>query len=203
MQALDIDKAVQNWYSDFEHWADSSKSSECIDYQLINLGDLVRNKCTLNLGCFYPTDELKYAAFAKRWVAIDFSSEVIERCKQLVPGVEFFVMDMRALQFENAIFDVVLDFSSGDQMDEKSYHLVLSEVYRVLCPEGYFAVAFTNRNKFTEFTKDNPGRLGGDCGYTHTYLISEMIEMLHQHGLKVIQALGEDDWRAGCLAVKE
>ncbi len=174
---------VRDWYGDIAHWAQSTKTSSCVDRYLLTAEDVVQ-KAVLNIGCFYPQDEIHYGGAASLWVAIDFCPEVIERCKQLPKmhkAVEFIEMDARNLEFPDASFDTVLDFSSGDQMDKDSYLKVLKEVVRVLKPGGSFIVTYSNNDYFQEAK----GYTIGDCGYNQLYRPSEMKELLQSHGFIV------------------
>jgi ubiquinone/menaquinone biosynthesis C-methylase UbiE len=158
----------------------------------------------LNLGCHYPRDEMNISGLASAWLSIDFCEEVILKCKSLVqrPNLTFTVMDMRKLDIKDECFDIVLDFSSGDQMDEESYITVLKEVYRVLVSGGYLAIAFTDREYYKEYTEDNRGKYG-DFGYTRADTPKEMFTMTLQCGFNTINLIqGMDTGRSACLVQK-
>ncbi len=198
----EVDKAVSDWYGAAEHWLLSKKTSKCVDYQLLNREKMVQGKDVLNIGCFYPQDEMAFGRFARRWVAIDFIPEVIERCRQVQPmsdTVEFMTMDARELQFPNESFDTVIDFSSGDQMTALSYEKVLNEVYRVLKSKGVFIVTYVNAGYMSGI---DGYVMGKECGYTRVDKPSEMKEMLERAGFTIVEEKSPMDPRIGMVVVK-
>lgn len=207
LMLIPADDLVCKWYSLPEHWRATGKTTGCVDYVMLQQGELLRGKDVLNLGCFYPEEELRFGYLAHHWEAIDFSPAVISQCRQLVtlPIVNFSVMDMRYLKFADASFDVVLDLSSGDQMAESSYRKVLAEVSRVLRNDGVFIIAFTDASWFSEhddYWKTHRIKLG-DYGYVRADTEEDMRLLLAGAGLKVREFIkGEADGRAGIVAYK-
>ncbi len=197
-----IEPDVINWYSRDDMWEANShtypKASNYIDCALLDVNSMVTDKTVLNLGCCYPSDEMQFSATAKKWVAVDFSPKVIERCKKLMAAdnLEFIEMNMKNLEFPESTFDTVLDFSSGDHVTEDDYNVVLTEVYRVLKPEGIFIVTYANRNVF--ISKDQYG----DFGYWRCDTPEEMKGKLEKVGFKVIRQEGYPEDRAGAVGKK-
>lgn len=194
----EITKSVKDWFNDISNWSNTSnKSPSCIDWRLIQQGELIRNKSVLNIGCFIPGDEITFSHLASHWDAIDFCAEVITRCRQLaIPTATFQVMDARAMSFPSETYDVVLDFSSGDQMPEEHYNEVLKEIYRVLKPDGKFIVTFANYAYFNVSETSS-------VGYSRCYTIDEMTEKVSSVGFKLDRVDGVDTDRAGMIWVKD
>lgn len=200
-----VDKAVLQWYSDPKNWHPEPKSPRYAEYKILQQGSLLKDKKVLNLGCFYPEDELKFGTLAKNWVAVDFSPEVITRAKLLVPHVTFMVMDICKLEFPDKSFDVVMDLSSGDHLDDESFRQMLIEVYRVLSPGGHFVLAFANRDYFAarnKFWHNNTGSFE-NYGYWRAYTIQEMKGLLLASGFQILEWVDMKEPRCGVLNTKK
>jgi SAM-dependent methyltransferase len=187
---------VKNWYGDPAHWVDPGERAHDFDKTLIPL-EIITNKHILNLGCFYPRIELALAGLAASWHSIDFSEEVIRRCKTFETPAMFNVMDMRSLQFLDNSFDTVLDLSSGDHMSFGDYYIVLEEVNRVLHKDGHFIVTYANYDHFDDYSYD----YYGEWGYERRTPSGVMICTLESFGFKILK---EDNTgkRSGFLCQK-
>lgn len=141
-------EAVTNWYSREDIWDENSsdKTDTSIDRTFVNINHYIKHKTVLNLGCFYPTEELYFGPYAKKWYAIDLCKNVIEKASKLITldNIKFEVMDMRNLKYQDDMFDTVLDFSSGDHLLFSDYKKVIQEVKRVLKPGGTFIILYAN-----------------------------------------------------------
>lgn len=82
------------------------------------------------------------------YVGVDYSREMIERCRRRYPAVNFEVLDARDLSsFSAARFDFVLFSNNGiDAVDHQGRLDVLKEVRRVLSDAGLFVFSSHNRN---------------------------------------------------------
>ena len=197
MNSEEIASEVKSWYGSETHWRNSVKTQQCVDYRIVDQGNLLRDKVVLNIGCFYPADEIHFGGLTRHWTSIDFTPEVISRCKLMNVGshVEFRLMDARRMEFRDHSFDVVLDFSSGDQMPESHFNEVLLEVHRVLKTDGLFVITFANFNYFKET------QVLGDYGYTRIYAPVEIEEKL-KRGFKLIREEDLKSDRAGMVFQK-
>lgn len=197
----DIVTNVKEWYGNTENWKIQEgellsihKTSACTDWQLIEQGELIKDKSVLNIGCFFPGDEQTYGSLAKSWVSIDFSPDVIARCKFLnIPNITFLLVDARKMEFYNGQFNLVLDFSSGDQMPEEHYDETLREIYRVLQYGGLFVVTYANFEYFK--VKETYG----DFGYSRIYSTQELKDKIAPLGFKLEREISGPIDRAGFI----
>ena len=79
---------------------------------------------------------------------IDINEKIVDKCKQFLKNC--FVGNIKHLQFKNNFFDVVLDFSTVDHVQD--YNKALSEYYRVLKDNGEIIIVFwtSNKERFVE-----------------------------------------------------
>jgi SAM-dependent methyltransferase len=170
---------VKSWYSDPVNWIDPGEHAHDFDRHLL-FQSIIEDKDVLNLGCHYPRIEMDFAQLAKSWTAIDFSPEVIEKCKLLVPDVNFLVMDMVQLQFDDESFDTVLDLSSGDHLDAFNYALALQNIYDVLKPDGFFVTTYANLDYA------DAEETFGEWGYARWARSEDLKKILEIRGFKII-----------------
>ena len=198
---LNPTELVKAWYTDSAHFRPSGKSPACADHQLLAMVDL-SEKRVLNLGCYYPEDELAFGGKVRYWAAVDFCPEVIQWCREL-PGmpkqVAFYVHDICAMTFANESFDIVCDFSTGDHLTLADFRRMLKEVKRVLKPDGVFLLSYQNTDYFVgeplEFFEQ-------DSGYSRSISPKDVAALLKRWGFRVIQQCAIDQPRAGLLAKK-
>jgi ubiquinone/menaquinone biosynthesis C-methylase UbiE len=138
-----------------DYWDKSYKSKEAptewfIPYRTFS--SFVHKHCPKNLrvlvvGC--GTSSLSFEMYEegyKSMHSVDYSSEAIAEMQQKYPQLEWSVMDVRHMDFEEASFDTIVDKGALDCLfflDETNEAVLemLSEVYRVLRPGGqYIAV---------------------------------------------------------------
>jgi SAM-dependent methyltransferase len=192
----DHDAAVRAWYT--ERFNVTDLGYKCFDWHLVGMAPMIHGRDVLNAGCGYPLDEVAMAPLARRWVAVDFTPEVIRRCLALVPGlaVEWLLADLRALPLPDQSFDTVLDFSSGDHV-ATGRDRMRAEAFRVLRPGGYYVVAYANRTFFEDGREDVPG----DFGYEKRQLPEELISEVSAAGFEVIYR-NEASARSGLVVRK-
>jgi SAM-dependent methyltransferase len=109
----------------------------------------------LNVGCFYPIDEIMFVHRVKRWTATDLGEETIRVAQvaarealsdELFSRLEFAVADGTALPFEDAVFDVVVSMSTVDHVpDATGRQRFINEMARVARPGGRIVLTVPNR----------------------------------------------------------
>ena len=103
----------------------------------------LKGKSVLCIGCGAGEEcEHIKSIGAKKVIGIDISKGLIEVAKKNYPEIEFFVMDMEKLRFENDSFDFV--YSSLVMHYVKNWTRVLQEVKRVLKKNGVFLFSTHN-----------------------------------------------------------
>lgn len=181
---VDPTEAVKAWYSNIQNW--KSHLPDHFDEGLVYVDKMVVGKGVLNLGCFYPVTEQRFASLATHWCAIDICPAVIKRCNKQFPelaNVSFRVADMTSLPYLDKTFDTVFDFSSGDHLTIENYIITIKEVNRVLVDNGYFIVSYANLDHFKDGIRD----MFGDYGYERRTPSSELKRYLNEGGFTILR----------------
>ncbi len=193
----DSDSAVRAWYT--SHFATTDLGYKCFDWRLLNVAPMIHGRDVLNCGCGFPLDEMALAPMTRRWVTVDFTPAVIDKCRALVPNlpVEWLLADFRALPLEDEDFDTVLDFSSGDHVAERREQM-RAEAFRVLRPGGYYVVTYANRAFFQDGRED----AYGDFGYEKRQSPEELLSELSAAGFLDVVCRDDSSARSGVVVRK-
>ena len=151
---MDSSPVVRAWYLDPAHVGTNDPQGKKYDLGLLQrvpLGDV------LNLG---PSPD-EFSSEARSWTNLDFSPTVLRMC----PRGQRVLGDVRTLPFRGASFDTVLDFSTGDHVEQGRGHM-RSEVYRVLRPGGHYVISYPNAQY---------GEWRGGFGFAHWFTPEEML----------------------------
>jgi ubiquinone/menaquinone biosynthesis C-methylase UbiE len=110
----------------------------------------VPGKKVLDVGCGPGWDAKLFSNHGLDVMGIDLSKEFIRIAETKSPKSKFLQMDMRKLEFSTAYFDGVWASASVLHVPRKEIKKVLSEVYRVLKPNGllYISVKSGDGAKF-------------------------------------------------------
>lgn len=110
------------------------------------LKDKARGKKVLDVGCGDGYGAKYLADTALEVTAVDYERDVIlaARAKYNRPNLKFFAMDAGAMSFEDNSFDVVCSFQVIEHIPEPDIARYLSEIKRVLKPEGAFYLSTLN-----------------------------------------------------------
>jgi ubiquinone/menaquinone biosynthesis C-methylase UbiE len=143
------------------------------------LGNL-RNKVILDAGCGNGYWTRRIAKSAKKVVGVDFTKELIEiaKSKSSKLNIEFFVGDLRKLNFPKEKFDIVL--CNMALMDVDGLNKAVSEMARVLEIGGNLIISITHpcfeNPPNTSTLKDKSGRKIGRLvkHYFKTGLIKDL-----------------------------
>lgn len=129
------DEYVRHIYDELRH--------KPLDREL--LGRLAKNAgdgLICDMGCG-PGHVTRYLHEQGAWVCgIDFSDAMVERARQLNPGIEFRQGDMTALDLPDGSFAGMAAFYSLIHFPQSELAAVLKELRRVLRPGGLFLAGF-------------------------------------------------------------
>lgn len=164
------------------------------DWSSLHEVDL-RNTRVLNIGLAEPIDELHFVERVGKWIAIDINQSILSTSLRIFRSlvhpsyhdrVSMVMMDARNLAFVDNSFDWVMSFSTIEHIPSEIDRLkVLSEVTRVLRPNGKAIITVPNRYSSFRFTHRRNMRAGiSDYGYSHLYSVRELKRCLSQVGLR-------------------
>tara|TARA_B100000508_G_scaffold39647_1_gene31083 strand:- start:3286 stop:4053 length:768 start_codon:yes stop_codon:yes gene_type:complete len=135
-------KTIDAYSAYAEKWATIMRSGKNIAHEYLEkpamysrLPDL-SDKRVLCLGCGTGEECNHLNEVAQEIVGVDISEGLINYAKKSYPELEFHVMDMEKLDFEDNSFDYV--YSSLVMHYVDSWTKTLSEVHRILRPGGTF-----------------------------------------------------------------
>lgn len=135
-------KTIEAYSAYAEKWANIMRSGKNIAHEYLEkpamyscLPDL-SDKKVLCLGCGTGEECVHLKKITRQVVGVDLSNGLINYAKESYPELEFHVMDMEKLDFEDNSFDYV--YSSLVMHYVDSWKKVLSEVQRILKPGGTF-----------------------------------------------------------------
>lgn len=114
---------------------------------LIRYRDWILDRDVLDMGVGPGRTTAYLSRLTPRYVGIDYSPSMVQHCIRRFPGARIELGDARDLsRFEPSSLDFVL-FSYGaiSALDHEGRLRVLSEVRRILRPEGVFAFSAHNR----------------------------------------------------------
>jgi SAM-dependent methyltransferase len=114
----------------------------------IKFAEEIRGKRVLDIGCGGGRTSFFLLQLTDHFVGVDYSTGMIQACRQRFPGKQFEVGDVRDLsRFGDASFDtVVFSFNGLDYISHEDRLKGLSEIRRVLRPGGLFIFSSHNRN---------------------------------------------------------
>lgn len=105
----------------------------------------------LDIGCFLNILLYDYAKWESKYYGIDISENVVKECKKIVKKLKYsiggvYLCPAHSIDFENNFFDYVTCINVFEYFSISYAKQVLNEVYRVLKPNGKFAVDIPNPN---------------------------------------------------------
>jgi len=120
----------------------------------------------LDLGAGVGRNSIYFAAFGSNVVGLEISDSAIkiscERAKGKNLQVEFLKHDIGTkYPFEDEYFDLILDITSSNSLNDKERKIYLTEVNRVLKKGGYFfvrALCKDGDKNAQNLLKTNPGK---------------------------------------------
>ncbi len=156
----------------------------------------LKGKVILDIGCGPGRDAKAFSEKGYHVTGIDATPEMITHAKEYVPTVDFSVMDMRKLDFPDAMYDGIWSCGSFCHVSKREAKATLREFYRVLKPEG---ILFVSVQEGTEETfRAKTKRYDGEKRFFADYSISEFQDFLEKTQLSVLamekDRFGEIHW---------
>ena len=139
----DIQKSVDAFYSSGEFWEKFQEwMARCPDLYPASDTAFVESAIDvdgariINIGTFYPWAEIEWGGRAASWVGLDCNPIVLERASQALRAypdhrVTLVQGDITAPMDLGERFDCVLDLSTLDQLDPRSYGTILENYARL------------------------------------------------------------------------
>ncbi|MBV8186241.1 MAG: class I SAM-dependent methyltransferase [Alphaproteobacteria bacterium] len=140
----------------------------------------------LDLGVGTGRSARFFAPPAKSYLGLDYSSTMIERCRQQLPHFDFVLGDASRLDFvADASYDVVLFTYNGiDHLGLAGRQRALSEMRRVLRPRGKMLFSSHNTNFLPEIVERYRFRIGGGVRETLRSMKWSLVFNLHNPTLR-------------------
>jgi SAM-dependent methyltransferase len=136
-----------------ENWEYMTSKHLCDSALLADAG--LSDAEVLNVGCFFPLDEIALVHRVKHWTATDLGESTIRFAEEaaqaelhpdLFSRLSFEVADGTALQYEDASFDVVVSLSTVDHVvSPEGRERFVREMARVTRPGGRVVITVPNR----------------------------------------------------------
>ncbi|MGB9665227.1 MAG: class I SAM-dependent methyltransferase [Ignavibacteria bacterium] len=180
-----------------EDWQYMFQSKFKVDYRLISkIPNGLKDKRVLNVGTFFPIDEIYFASRVKEFYSIDIAPEIIKVAneiadKEIHPAfrkkIKIQVADATALPFDDNYFDVSFSFSTLEHIPEKEKrNKAFQELIRVTKKGGYVIITVPNKLNIGKYIKSVRMQKKGisPFGYEHHYTPGQLKKILIQNGVK-------------------
>lgn len=182
-----------------DDWNYMFQSKFKVDYRLISkIPDGLRDKVVLNVGTFFPIDEIYFSSRVKEFYSIDIAPEIIRIANQIADKeihpsfrnkIKIMVADATNLPFDEGYFDVSFSFSTLEHIPEKEKRdKAFKELIRVTRKGGYVIITVPNKLNFGKYLRSIMMQKKGTSpfGYEHHYSPSQLKKILSQNGVKPI-----------------
>ncbi|MFM2357391.1 MAG: hypothetical protein RJA61_128 [Candidatus Parcubacteria bacterium] len=129
-------------------------------------GVVLENLHLIDIGCGTGKNSNYFAGLENKVTGIDISHTAItlaqERAKREGLDVEYKEQDIGSnYPYEENFFDIAIDITSSNSLDEAGREMYLKETKRVLKPEGYFfvkALCKEGDHNAKNLLKESPGK---------------------------------------------
>jgi ubiquinone/menaquinone biosynthesis C-methylase UbiE len=95
----------------------------------------------LDIGCGAGRDAKYFTEKGYEVIGIDMSSELLNIAKLNAPKAKFKLMNMKNIEFDSNTFDGIWANASLVHLPQEYLVKVLSSIYKILKPNGYFYVS--------------------------------------------------------------
>jgi SAM-dependent methyltransferase len=150
LQAYHVDENQRFYEKRFvgAHYASQSQLQKDEQAILSRYRPLIAGKRILDLGVGGGRTTPFLLELSTDYVGVDYSREMVERCRRRFPRVEFQVVDARDLSiFPDHSFDFIFFSNNGiDSVSQEDRLTVFREVRRLLKDDGLFVFSSHNRN---------------------------------------------------------
>lgn len=182
-----------------DDWNYMFQSKFKVDYRLISkIPGGLKDKKVLNVGTFFPIDEIYFASRVKEFYSIDIAPEIIKVANQIADKeihpsfrekVKIIVADATNLPFEDNYFDVSFSFSTLEHIPEENKRdKAFKELIRVTRKGGYVIITLPNKLNVGKFIRSKIMQKKGTSpfGYEHHYFPWELKRVMKRNGVKPI-----------------
>lgn len=169
--------------------------------ELLDKIEIKKDICMLDAGCGIGNNINTLKKYGSDITAFDISEKPLSYAKNKYKGVNFLISDLHNINLENDSFDIVISTEAIEHCHNPQK--VISELYRVLCKNGYLILSSQNHLNLTAVIKflyekiygknwDAWGTHGHEEGFEN-YLTSILLEKYAKKaGFKVIKSYGAD-----------
>lgn len=189
----------ENVFDVRDDWNYMFQSKLKVDYRLISkIPNGLKDKVVLNVGTFFPIDEIYFASKVKEFYSIDIAPEIIRIANQIADKeihpdfrsrVKLMVADATNLPFDNDFFDVSFSFSTLEHIPQKDKrNKAFSELVRVTRKGGYIILTLPNKLNIGKYLRSTWMQKKGTSpfGYEHHYFPWQLKNILIRNGVKPI-----------------
>lgn len=162
----DVNRRI--WSRDAEIFAaDDSWTDRGERNALLAIADEIRNQPLLDVGVGAGRSTWLLRLLSSRYVAVDYTPEMVELCRRIHPGVDVRVADARDLsQFADGSLGFVMFSCNGiDAVGHADRAEILREFFRVLRPGGL--LLFSTMDRAGRAYLSPPWRLGPHRDLVH------------------------------------
>jgi len=184
-------KKTHEVYSKYAKEYAESTFPNLLQYQLTQfISYLPKDAKVLDVGCGSGKDVDYLTEEGFDVLGIDYSLEMIEEAKKLVPKGKFKVIDMMELEFEDESFDGIWSCASLLHIPKEFAHGVLTKFHDILKSEGtmFIAVKEGEGERMVEYPQTNH-----EPRFFAFYRQPEFEGLLDKAGFEIISSFTEDD----------
>ena len=161
----------------------------------------------VDLGCGWGTFELALAGRVAEVVGVDFSERAIDFCLRRLaddprPNVRFVCADAGATGLASGAYDLVIAADLFEHLYPADSARVAAEAYRLLAPEGRFAVWTPHRGHVLELLKNRNIVLRRDVTHVDYKSMDAMKRLLSEAGFTIERAYYAESHVPGLRAIE-